>query len=67
MINHFNSSLWYSTRSRGILLRIERVRSENGRKSFKVAGALTFNDLPVKIRNETSITKLKHLLNDLLG
>ena len=49
-----------NTRGNNSLLRIEKVRSENGRKSFKVAGALTFNDLPVKIRNETSITKLKH-------
>ena len=59
---HCNHKL--STRGNGSRLIIPKTNIEAGRRSFSVQGALLFNELPEKLRNEKSLIGFKNLLRD---
>ena len=48
-----------NTRGNNSLLKIPKVRTEVGRKTFAFQGARRFNQLDASARNETSILKFK--------
>ena len=49
-------------RGNGTRLIIPKANIEAGRRGFSVHGALLYNELPEKLRKETSLIKLKNLL-----
>ena len=54
----------YSTRGNHSMLNLPRMKFEAGRKSFRFQGALIFNSLPSKIRNEVSILRFRNRLKN---
>ena len=48
------------TRGNKSSIKLPKVRTESGRKSFSFQGGLVFNELPREIRNETSIVRFKN-------
>ena len=50
------------TRGNGKTIRLPRVRSENGRKTFAFQGGLVFNDLPSKLATEKNFVSFKNSL-----
>ena len=46
------------------LLRVPKVRTENGRKSFQFQGVVCFNELPSHIREEVSYLRFKQKCRD---
>ena len=51
-----------NTRGNKNLLKLDKVKTASGRRSFKLAGAIFFNELPSIVRLETSLAKFKHAL-----
>ena len=53
-----------NTRGNNNLLRVPKVRTENGRKSFKFQGVVCFNELPSHIRGEVSYVRFMQKCRD---
>ena len=47
------------TRGNNSKLRLPKVKSESGRKTFSFQGALVFNDLPSELRKEISLLNFR--------
>ena len=47
---------------RSDLLVVPRVRTENGKKSFRYAGATLWNDLPSHVKDAPTVHRFKRLL-----
>ena len=53
-----------NTRNKGILMRLPKVKLENGRKSFRFMGAKIFNELPIEIRHHVEGKTFSNILNE---
>ena len=52
-----------NTRNKGILMRLPKVKLENGRKSFRFMGTKIFNELPIEIRHHVEEKTFSNILN----
>ena len=54
----------YNTRGSSSTLRLPKVRTEAAKKSFRFQGPFCFNDIPIDIRQLTSIVQFKNRLKE---
>ena len=55
-----------NTRRNNKCIRLPKVKTENGRKTFRFQGARSYNDLPIEIITEKNVNKFKNMLRELI-
>ena len=54
-----------ATRGNNSVLKLLRVKTESGRKSFKYQGALIYNALSADVKDESSVLKFRNKIKTL--